>query len=82
MTSNHQTTNFGFSNFCHEYFSAWAVEKETNFFIKTGFLSVLDQLKVCFLFHPINWEKSMEKFGENEISCLVVWCHEQDKNHK
>ena len=33
MTSIHQTTNFVFPNFFHEFFSVLAVEKENKIFI-------------------------------------------------
>ena len=29
-------------------------------------------------FNCLNWEKLVEKIGENKIGCLVVWCYEQD----
>ena len=45
-----------------------------------GFRNVQEKLeKVRFLFQLLNWEKFVEKIGENKIRGLVVWCHEQDK---
>ena len=43
--------------------------------------------KICFgpinvfFFSCKNWEKFVEKIGKINISCLVIWRHEQDKNH-
>jgi hypothetical protein len=37
VTSNHQATNLVFPNFFHEFFSAWAVEKENKLLIDPEF---------------------------------------------
>ena len=34
--------------------------------------------KFVFFFNCSNWEKFVEKIGEDKIRGLVVWCHEQD----
>ena len=52
--------------------------KQTFYWSKTGFFLVLDQWKVCFLFHLLKLRKIRWKIGRNKICGLVVWCHEQD----
>ena len=80
VTSNHQTTNFVFPNFSTNFSQFGQLKKQTNFLlVQNRFFLDLDQWKVCFLFQLLNWEKSVEKIGENKIGGLVVWCHEQDK---
>ena len=80
VTSNHQTSNLDFPNFFLEFFSVIAVETENKLFI--GPKQVLFQFwineKFVFFFYCSNWEKFVEKIGENKIGCLVVWCYEQD----
>ena len=77
VTSNRQTTNLDFPNFFLS-FSSWK-RKQTFYLSNTGFFfSLLDQWLVSFLFNCSNWEKFVEKIGENKIGCLVVRSHEQD----
>ena len=34
--------------------------------------------KFVIFFNCSNWEKIVEKIGENKIGCLVDWCHKQE----
>ena len=77
VTSNHQTTNFVFHNFFHEFFSASAVEKENKLFIgpKHVFSWFWTNETFIYFFNCWSWEKLVEKIGENKIGCLVVLIH-------
>ena len=77
---NHQTTNLVFPYFFHKFFSDWAVEKENKLFIgsKQGFFLSFGTMKSLFSFY---WEKFVEKFGDNKIGGLMVWCHEHGRNY-
>ena len=63
VISIHQTTNFVSPNFFYEFFSVWAVEKDTKLFIgqKNIFSQFWNQRKFCFLFQLLNWENFVEK---------------------
>ena len=57
--------------------SSWK-RKHSFYWSKTGFFLVLDQLKVCFIFHLVKVRKIHGKNWERQSSWMVVWCHEQD----
>ena len=64
VTSNHQTTNFDFPNFFHEFFSVKQLKKKTNFWTNKKFVYLSD-------FSTAKTEKSSwKKLGETR---LVVW---------
>ena len=57
-----------------------AVEKENKFLlVQNRFCLSFGSMKsFFFFFNCSNWEK----FGENKIGCLVVWCNEQDRSYE
>ena len=77
---SHQTTNFVFPNFFHEFFSVLAVEKENNHFIgpKQVFFLSFGPIKSLFSFSTAKTEKNSRKNWVNKICGLVVGRHEQD----
>ena len=56
-------------------FSCWK-RKQTFYLSKTDFFLNLGPMKSLFSFSTAQTEKSLWKKLENEIGCLVVWCHE------
>ena len=65
VTLKHQTTNSIFPNFI-----------SPNFFRDIFSAGLVEEF--VFFLNCSNWEKFVEKIGENKIRGLVVWCHEQD----
>ena len=81
VTSNHQTTNIVFPPIFSTKFSQLEqLKKKTDFLLVQNrfFFQVGTNEKFVFFFNCLNWEKSVEKVGENKILGLVFWCREQD----
>ena len=73
VTSNHQTKNLVFTNFFHEIFSAWAIEKknQTYYWSKTGIFLSFGLMKSLFSFSFGQTEKnSRKKMGKTKF---MVW---------
>ena len=73
VTSNLQTTNLGFPNFFHDFFSVLAVEKEKRQLLigqKIRKKTFWTNRKFVFFFNYLNWEKFVEKLGKTRF---VVW---------
>jgi hypothetical protein len=49
------------------------LKKKTNCWSKTVFFFSFGPINFLFLFQPSNWEKIVEKIGDNKIGCLVLF---------
>ena len=77
MTSNHKTTNFVSPIFSMNFSQFELLKNKTNFLLVQNrfFSQFRTNEKFVIFFNCSNWEKFVEKIGENKIGCLVVWCH-------
>ena len=78
FVANHQSCFSQFVSWIFLSLSSWK-RKQTFHWSKTEKNMFWTNKNIVFFFNCSNWEKIADEIGENKISCLVVWCHEQDK---